>query len=70
MATGRGAAMPERLSKRSILQFLLLVAAVLFCLFLLIEIMIHARPHVANILNKSNSMLRLTDLPRPQTLPT
>jgi hypothetical protein len=69
MATGRGAAMPERLSKRSILQFLLLVAAVLFCLFLLIEIMIRARPHVANILNRSNSMLRLTDFPRSQTLP-
>jgi hypothetical protein len=69
MATGRGAAMPERLCKRSILQFLLLVVAGLLCLFLLVEILIHARPRLANILNKGTSVLHLTDLPRPRTLP-
>jgi hypothetical protein len=68
MATGRRTATPERLSKRSILQFLLLVAAVLFCLFLLVEILIHARPRLENILNRGSSMLHLTDLPRPRTL--
>jgi hypothetical protein len=70
MATGRGAAMPERLSKRSILQFLLLIVAVLFCVFLLVEIMIYARPHLANILNGNSSILLRTDLLRLPTLGT
>ena len=55
--------MTERLSKRSILQFLLIVAAVLFCLFLLFEILIHANPHAVPNLTNGSSMLRLPNLP-------
>ncbi|MGI8771516.1 MAG: hypothetical protein ACR2JE_08765 [Acidobacteriaceae bacterium] len=55
--------MPERLSKRSICQFLLLVVAGLFCLFLLFEILIHARPHASPSLKNGGSMLRLPGSP-------
>ncbi len=59
--------MSEGLSKRSICQFILLVVAVLFCLFLLVEILIHARPHAQPSLTKGGSMLRLPDVPATVT---
>lgn len=50
--------MPEPLSKRSICQFLLLVVAVLFCVFLLVEILMHARPQASPSLKNNNAVPR------------
>jgi hypothetical protein len=64
--------MAERLSTRSIVQFLLLVVAVLFCLFLLVDRLMHAHPHVSpNVNDGGNShLMQAPDAPARRTAAT
>jgi hypothetical protein len=61
--------MAERLSTRSIVQFLLLVVAVLFCLFLLVDRLMHSHPHVSPNL-KDGGTSRLMQAPDTPARPT
>jgi hypothetical protein len=53
--------MAERLSTRSIVQFLLLVIAVLFCLFLLVDRLMHSHPHVSPKMTDTSQLRQAAD---------